>query len=746
MTTVTSHQADLLAFFEPPADLVSATLLMTPIAAVFALAAILSAARRAGGGLGNGWTWIAAGLIGNWATDWLPGSSIALVPSLLSITGVVLLGSRTIRSRLGDVADGFILALGLAAIVSTVCAGRSLPTPITVTLSDSAHLVIEVALIAVAGLTLLRTRSAALVQLCAAMALLGVSDLAHAAAEAAAHPSMVSALSWTSSAGYLALAMAARPERHRSAHPAADAGRLAGIDPRPHRLYVLSYLPLAAALGTAIVQRSLGVTPTSTTISLLLAAAGLTLARQHLTLKDNRRLADAVLAGRSDLHRQSQQDPVTGLANRALFSAALAEALVRRAETRRSVAVLLCGVDGFRSLNDALGQAVGDRVLAEVGARIRREVGPGSLVARLGGDEFAVLMEDLNVGSGSRRANAAAVNLQDQLATTCAIDGVQVSLSVAVGAVVVHPDQPAAGVDEVVGRADIAMHVAKRTIRRRPVLHHDGMSLPDDQDWQLRPAFGQALRSGSVTPHFQPLVDLETGRIRAFEALARWTHDGQVTGPDVFLPVAARAGLLPELARQMLRAATEQLLTWRARPDLAELQVAVNVSPAQIVDSTFPDLVSQVLDEVGLPPAGLVLEITEESLLDDPDGAARVVLDLRQLGVTVWLDDFGAGYSSLALLHRLPLQAIKIDKSLVRNVDIDPHLRRLVSSLVSLGADLGLEVIAEGIQRRDQERTLRHLGCALGQGYLFAPAGTGAECERLLDHPVLRAGTATAGV
>jgi diguanylate cyclase (GGDEF)-like protein len=418
-----------------------------------------------------------------------------------------------------------------------------------------------------------------------------------------------------------------------------------------------------------------------------------------------------------------------------MFTSSLGDALARRDLSGRPMAVLLCDVDGFTSLNDGLGQAFGDRVLAEAGRRIRAAVCPQHVVARLGGDEFAVLVEDLDPAEGTRWVAGVAERLQEQVAGTIDIAGVHVSLAVAVGLVVVTLDQPVGGADDVLSRADVAMHTAQVAPGRRPVLHHDGLTLPDARDWQVRPAFERDLRSGSVTAHFQPMVDLRTGRIRVFEALARWHRGDEVVGPEEFLPVAARAGLMPALAEQVMRDAASRAVAWRRLPGRRDLQVAVNVSPEQIMDPTLPDLVDRVLREVGLPPQGLVLEITEESLFDDPDAAARVIYGLRRLGVAVWLDDFGAGYSSLALLHQLPLRAIKLDRALVQRVHTDAGMRRLVAALVGLGDDLGLEVIAEGIQLPAQAQTLASVGCVLGQGYLFAPPGPAGAGEALLRRP-----------
>ncbi len=257
-------------------------------------------------------------------------------------------------------------------------------------------------------------------------------------------------------------------------------------------------------------------------------------------------------------------------------------------------------------------------------------------------------------------------------------------------------------------------------------------------DSDLHPELDRALHEGAVLAHFQPIVELDTGCLDTVETLARWPRGEVLTLPHVFLPVATRTGLLPLLTEHMLRVGTGQLARWRAEGRAERVRVAVNVPPSLIIDRGLVDVVSTVLDDVGLAPDGLVLEITEEAVPADLDAASSVVSALRAIGVQVALDDVGAGCSSLAVLHRLPVDAVKLDKCLVRDVDTDPALRRLVGQLVSLSLDLGLSVVAEGIQRDRQVRVLRDMGCTLGQGYLFGPAVPHQGCEPWLARPTPR--------
>jgi diguanylate cyclase (GGDEF)-like protein len=719
--------------------LTTLVMLLVQLSCLTAVLAAALAARRSTGRLRAAWILIALA-VGAWSAARAGSWQFAATAATLAATvGVCTLTSRTGGVIVRDLVDALILALGLVAIWPTVMPRfSSLEAGHHPGGFGHADLLADIALLCLAALATARTARRMGPELLAGTGAgaLAVTDIAMHLLTPQPATIQTAALVWSGGIALLAVAAWRLPQ------PADQSDQLeqaAGVDGGQHSawgsMYALPYAPLAAALVVAIVQWLHGTTLTSTTILLLLAAS--------ITLRENRRLAEAVAEGRLTLRQQALQDPVTGLGNRALFTRQLCQAMARRAETEQALAVLLCDVDAFKSVNDGMGQAFGDRVLAEVAARLRRALPESTALARLGGDEFAVLIEQLDPVEAAASAGAIGRHLQGELAADCTIDGVQVSLGVSVGMALVWPGQQPVAADEVLSRADIAMHTAKRAVRRNPVIHTDGLALPDAQDWWVRPAFESALRSGAVVPHYQPLIDLGTSRPMAFEALARWSDGGRLTQPGVFLPVAARAGLLPELMAQILRAAARDLAHWRQDPRQAHLRVAVNISPSQILDPAFPALTRQVLKQTGLAPDGLVLEITEESVLDDLDGAAQVVTSLAELGVRVWLDDFGAGYSSLSLLHRLPLEAVKLDKCLVQTIDDDPHLRRLVGGLIALSHDLGLDVIAEGIQRSGQAEVLRQLGCSLGQGFLFGPAVPQPEARALLRRPSLHSAAPT---
>lgn len=495
------------------------------------------------------------------------------------------------------------------------------------------------------------------------------------------------------------------------------------------------FLVPTAALALVGLYWRRGDSPAPATLVILLIAIGLALVRHLLALRDNASLIAEVAATRDRADRHDTFDLLTGLARRPLFTRRLHEALQRQVDDGSSIAVLLCDLDSFTALNDRLGHAVGDRLLAEAGHRLERRLPAAASMARLGGDEFAVLVERLHPKDAAARAGTLAEALRAAIDAPFQVDGIDVSMSVGVGVAVVDAQMPRPGAGEVLSRADVALHTAKRTDLRRPVVYSEGLTLPEEHDWLLRPALLHALADGGIVAHYQPVIELGNGRVRAVEALARWQRVGEAAAPAIFLPVLARAGALPDLTAHMLRLTTAQLAGWRRDGADPRMRVSVNVPPPLIGDPAFTDMVHAALDSAELPACGLILEITEDRLIEDLDAAARVVSSLQRLGVQVWLDDFGAGYSSLALLHRLPLNAVKLDKCLIATLHTDPWLRRLVGGVISLGDDLGLDVIAEGIDRGEQLDVLRDLGCTLGQGHrLSRPAPPRQLSARLLSH------------
>lgn len=450
------------------------------------------------------------------------------------------------------------------------------------------------------------------------------------------------------------------------------------------------------------------------------------------TRRDNDALRATVAATRDQADHQDRHDGLTGLARRPVFTERVREALDRQDRSGSAIAILLCDLDAFTTVNEALGHPVGDTLLTQVARRLESSLPPDSTLARLGGDEFAVLIERLRPDQACLVATGLADTLKGVIGEPFAVGEREVSMSIAIGVAVVDAEGTRPGPSEVLSRADTALYTAKRAHLRRPVVFSEGLSLPEEHDWLVRPAVEQALREGRILAHYQPIVELAGGRVHAVEALARWDRAHDLVGPEAFLPVLTRAGILPDLTEYMIRHTATQLARWHRTGVDGGLRVSVNIPPPLLGDPRFGDRVLAALDAAQLPPSGLVVEITEEWLLDDVDAAARAVARLRRRGVQIWLDDFGAGYSSVGLLHRLPLDAVKFDKCLIESLPTDPWLRRLVGGLISLGEDLGLDVIAEGISRPEQLDVLHELGCRLGQGYLLAsPAPAGLIRPRL---------------
>ncbi|TXR52696.1 putative bifunctional diguanylate cyclase/phosphodiesterase [Quadrisphaera setariae] len=411
------------------------------------------------------------------------------------------------------------------------------------------------------------------------------------------------------------------------------------------------------------------------------------------------------------VRRRAHTDTLTGLANR---TALLAE-LDAAAAAGAPLAVLLLDLDGFRRVNDALGHRAGDEVLRSAAQRLVEAAGHGAVVARLGSDEFAVLLT--GAGAASRPAalqTAAAVH--EVLGETHEVEGFSVVAAAHTG-VVVEPAPGGTAPLDLLRRADVAMHWA-RTLRSEPVEHHSGLDDAVRESVELVGELRRALDGDQVRLHFQPQVDVLTGRVRGTEALVRWAHPERgVLTPDVFLPVAAEAGLMGRLTSVVLEAAIGQAAAW----DRAGTPVPVSVNlTATDVRPELVDEVAQLLVREQLPASLLVLEITETVLVVDPAGTAAVLADLVELGVEVSIDDFGTGYSSLEVLLSLPVTELKIDRTFVSRALSDLSRYTVVRSTIDLAHGLGLRVVAEGVEDDDVLRLLRELGCDVSQGYLHS--------------------------
>ena len=419
----------------------------------------------------------------------------------------------------------------------------------------------------------------------------------------------------------------------------------------------------------------------------------------------------------------SDQDNLTGLLDRRSF--------VNRARERLQAfgqhELVVADLNRLRRLNEALGHERADLVLAALGSRLAAAFPPHALLARVGEDEFAVLTPV------SRPS--AAETLRQALEQPLRVAGFDIHPTLSIGAVEATGGEDAPEAAELLRRAELAVEAAKSGGRGGAAaygrsLESDGLSrLALESD--LRGAFGR----NEIVPFYQPIVRLSTGALSGFEALVRWRHPrrGLLT-PDQFLPLCEEMGLMSDLGALMMRQAGHQLARWRSDHRAAgELTVAVNLSTGEI---DRPDLVPDVLAirrETGLPPGALKLEVTEGDVMRDPDRAAVILRDLRAAGAALALDDFGTGFSSLSYLTRLPFDTLKIDRYFVRTMATNEGSAKIVSSVVKLGQDLSLEVVAEGVENAQMARQLLSLGCDYGQGFGYAPALSPQEAEVYLN-------------
>ncbi len=432
------------------------------------------------------------------------------------------------------------------------------------------------------------------------------------------------------------------------------------------------------------------------------------------------------------LRHQATHDPLTGLPNRALLLDRLALALHRAARRPGMVAVLFLDLDRFKTVNDSLGHEAGDRLLVALAGRLVAVVRPADTVARRGGDEFTLLLEDLG---GEAEAVAVAERVLADLRTPFTVDGQELVVGASVGIALAgggegDPAAPAA----LLHAADLALYRAKAAGRGRHALFSPELRARATARLALEQDLRRALEGGEVVVHYQPEVDLATGRLVGVEALARWRHPQRgLLPPAEFIALAEETGLIVPLGRQVLAAACRQARAWQqALPRDPPLLICVNLSPRQFA---HPDLVGDVrraLGASGLARGSLGLEITESVAMGAAEATLATLRALKALGVTLELDDFGTGYSSLAYLQRFPLDRLKLDRSFVRGLGRDPGSGAIVRAVLTLARALGLGVTAEGVETTAQATMLRELGCDLGQGYLFAPPLPADELEARL--------------
>ncbi len=412
----------------------------------------------------------------------------------------------------------------------------------------------------------------------------------------------------------------------------------------------------------------------------------------------------------------ASHDPLSGLPNRASFNQRLADAY---ADPDHPIAVLFADLDGFKEVNDTYGHDVGDRLIRAVAAGFRALVGANDTLARLGGDEFAVVVEG---DRATERARILGESFVDFLDEAFDFEGRTVKVGCSVGVAADLGGQLTSG--ELVRRADVAMYVAKAGGKNRVDLYDPSMDADRQARATLAAELREAVASGALQVHYQPVISAKTGSISAVEALVRWIRPAGSVSPSVFLAVAEEAGMSDLIGTYVLRRVA------RDARGFGDLKMVVNVFAAQFRDPGFPDSLGAILKAANMPPERLELDITESFLASEPERARRSVEALHALGVSVALDDFGTGFSSVAYLRRFAFDKVKIDRSVVIDVIRDPASQSLVQAAVALAETLGAEVTAEGIEMAEEAEALKRAGCHELQGYYFGAPSVRSEILR----------------
>ena len=431
------------------------------------------------------------------------------------------------------------------------------------------------------------------------------------------------------------------------------------------------------------------------------AVGGLVITAHDIT---DRRSSAEVLA-----HRATH-DILTGLPNRALLIDRIREAGTRALRSRCSLGVLFLDIDHFKLINDGHSHSVGDQLLIAVARRLQEAIRPQDTVARFGGDEFVVVVDQVESFS---TLESLAAQLQECLSAAIKIDDREFQISSSIG-ITIHQGQrvdPAL----LIQQADMAMYTAKTTGRARIIAFDERIREAVERRTIIAQQLYRAVEQGNIQPAFQPIVDLRTGRLTAYEALARWTDEeiGAVS-PAEFIPIAEELGIIRKLGMSILGYS----LTQAGRIG-GDWRVSVNLSPLQLEEIDLIDKIDSALSIAGVAPHRLCLEITESAIIKQPDRAIKAMENLRALGIRLAIDDFGSGYSSLSMLRKLPVHMLKIDRSFVSEITRSHTDLQLVRAIIRLGNDFGLDVTAEGIETEEQAEILTGLGCTNGQGYLF---------------------------
>lgn len=459
-----------------------------------------------------------------------------------------------------------------------------------------------------------------------------------------------------------------------------------------------------------------------------------------LAVMDSNRYVYRMTGSLTDVTEQKQaekqllynafHDALTGLPNRALFMDRLKHALgeVKKGDGY-SFGVLFLDLDRFKVVNDSLGHQIGDQLLVAAARRLEACLRPGDTVARLGGDEFAIILDHVRHVSDAIQA---AERIRERLAAPFNISDHEVFISASIGIALnqTASEEP----DEIMRNADTAMYRAKDQGRGCFELFNKSMHARNAALSQLETGLRGALAHNEFSVHYQPIISLESWRISGFEALLRWEHpEHGYISPLKFIPVAEETGLIIQIGQWVLREACQQLRLWQEQfPSDPPLSISVNLSGKQFSQRDLIDCISQILSETGLDPSSLKIEITESAIIENIDAAAMMLKRIKALGIRVCLDDFGTGYSSLSYLHRFPIDTLKIDRSFVSRINLPKNVE-IVKTILTLAGNLGMDVVAEGVETREQVLQLTGLNCEYVQGYLLSKPIDGRAMRDLIS-------------
>lgn len=578
----------------------------------------------------------------------------------------------------------------------------------------------DILVLTVAGVVLVRSadsRRLSLTLLTAGMACFALSDSAFAYLSAKGQYDSGDVIDIGWAAGLLLITVAAAAGRE-------------GLRNQPASLALpgwasvwLPFTPLLVA-GVVAAAQPVPLLQTGPVIAVAVMLVVTVLARQFLAVRENRRLVATVA-------KQALHDPLTGLANRALFNDRLAHAMQMHEREDRSPAIVSLDLNDFKLVNDNLGHPVGDDLLVGVAHRLRHCVRVCDTVGRLGGDEFAVLVD-----GSPEAAEQVAHRVVDAFEEPFFLAGHELLIRPSVGLAIAAPDEPDLTADDLLRRADIAMYTAKRS-RFRGVRSYDPemefeseKSDEESPDGTARPEAGsaaslklledlrRAIDNHELTLVYQPKLDLNTAEIVGVEALLRWPLPGGGTlSPEEFLPVVRRHGLMGRVTQLVIATALDDAVDWRRAG--VEVPVAVNLFAPSMANVGLPARIAHALADHGLSPAALTVEITEDLFLDSADRARTVLEQLRHSGIRIAIDDFGSGYSALSYLRDLPIDEVKLDRGFIASIPVDERAAAVVRAVVDLAHVLGLTVVVEGVEDADTAALVRDLGCDVGQGFFF---------------------------